>query len=500
VKRVLTAQFMHETNTFSRVATDMAMIRRRSFHLENEIPVAFRGTRSAFGATFEAADKFGWTLVHPVSANPNPSGTVTDDAFETITGMIVGAIDAKGPIDGALLHLHGAMVSEAHEDAEGEFLARLRHRLGPGAPVVVTLDLHANVTQRMADNANALIAYRTYPHIDQYERAWQGAELLERAMQGEIRPRTVIARRPMLYGLDHGRTQRGPMAELIARSEALEKNGEALVVSICAGFSRANIRDVGPSVTVTVDGNDPRGQKIAEEFMYYAWQRRDFTTVKLLPVAEVVALARRGRPGDKPLVVADYTDNPGGGGYGDATAFLKGLVEAGVESVAFYAICDPEAVQEGMRAGIGAKTTLALGGKTDPAMGGPPLALFGEIVCLTNGRFIAYGPMGGGVERNYGPSLVFRVGGIDIIVITNNGQATDLAQFTSLGVDPTRYCTVAVKSMQHFRAAFEPIAREVVLVDTGALCSEIYTPELFTRVRRPIWPLDPIPDPRVPPS
>jgi microcystin degradation protein MlrC len=171
---------MHETNTFSRVSTDMAMIRCRDFHLENEIPAAFRGTRSAFGSTFEAAD----TLVHPVSANPNPSGTVTDDAFDTITGMILGAVDAKGPIDGALLHLHGAMVSDSHEDAEGEFLARLRQRFGPEVPVVITLDLHANVTQRMADNASALIAYRTYPHIDQYERAWQGAELLERAMQG----------------------------------------------------------------------------------------------------------------------------------------------------------------------------------------------------------------------------------------------------------------------------------------------------------------------------
>src|SRR5271169_741682 len=490
---------MHETNTFSRVRTDMAMIRRRDYHLENEIPEAFRGTRSAFGATFESADKFGWGLVHPVSANPNPSGIVTDEAFETIAGMILGAIDMKGPIDGVLLHLHGAMVSDTHEDAEGEFLTRLRRRLGPEVPVVVTLDLHANVTRRMADNANALIAYRTYPHIDQYERAWQGAELLERAMRGEIQPRTVIARRPMMYGLDHGRTQRGPMAELIARGEVLENSGGALVVSICAGFSHADIHDVGPSVTVTVDGSTPQGQAIAEEFMDYAWETRDFTTVKLLSVAEVVTLARRGAPGGKPLVVADYTDNPGGGGYGDATAFLKGLVEAGVESVAFHAICDPEAVEQGMKAGVGAKTTLALGGKTDPAMGGGPLALHGEVVCLTTGRFTAYGPMGGGVERNYGPSMVFRVGGIDIIVITNNGQATDLAQFTSLGIDPTRYRTVAVKSMQHFRAAFEPIAREGVLVDTGALCSEIYTPELFTRVRRPIWPLDPIADPHAPP-
>lgn len=497
--RVLTARFMHETNTFSRVKTDLNVWQKRDFHRDNEIPAAFRGTRSALGAGFEAADKYGWTLVHPISANANPSGTVTDDAFEHIGGAIVAAARDQGPIDGVLLHLHGAMVVESHEDGEGELLSRLRRVLGPDVPIVVTLDLHANVTRLMAESASALIAFRSYPHIDMYERSWQGAELLERAMKGEIKPKTVIATRPMLYGLDWGRTQRGPMAELIARGEALEAAGEVLAVSICAGFPLADIRDVGPTVTVTVDGNDPQngtetGQAIAESFMDHAWATRDFTTVHMLTVAEAVARCREGKPGDKPLVVADYTDNPGGGGYGDATAFLKGLVDGGVERVAFHAICDPEAVAAGMKAGIG-PATLTLGGKTDPSLGGGPLTLSGEITHLTNGRFVAYGPMGGGVERNYGPSLVFRVGGVDIVLITNNGQATDLAQFTSLGIDPTRYATVAVKSMQHFRAAFEPIAREVILVHTGALCQVDYTPENFKRVRRPIWPIDPMEQP-----
>jgi microcystin degradation protein MlrC len=495
MKRVLTGRFMHETNTFSIVKTDMALWRRRDFHTENEIPAIFRGTRSALGATFGAADKYGWTLVHPVSANANPSGIVTDDAFEAIGGMILAAAERYDRIDGVLFHLHGAMVTDSHEDGEGELLERLRRSLGPDVPVVVTLDLHANVTQKMADNASALIAFRTYPHIDMYERAWQGAELLQRAMQGEIRPRTVIARRPMLHGLDWGRTQQGPMAELIARGEALEQVGEVLAVSICAGFALANIHDVGPSVTVTIDqlhGKTAASQAIAEDFMNHAWAQRDYTTVHMLGVAEAVARCREGKAGDKPLVVADFTDNPGGGGYGDATAFLKGLVDAGIERVAFHAICDPDAVAGGMRAGIG-PATLTIGGKIDAKMGGGPLTLTGEITCLANGKFIAYGPMGGGVERNYGPSMVFRVGGIDIILISNNGQATDLGQFSSLGIDPARYTTVAVKSMQHFRAAFEPIAREIVLVDTGALCQPDYRPDLFDKVRRPIWPLDPLP-------
>jgi microcystin degradation protein MlrC len=489
---------MHETNTFSIVKTDLAMWRRRDFHTENEIPSVFRDTRSALGATFEAADKYGWTLIHPVSANANPSGTVTDDAFDSIAGLFVAAAERQGPIDGALLHLHGAMVTESHEDGEGELLERLRRVLGPDLPIVVTLDLHANVTRTMADNASALIAFRTYPHIDQYERAWQGAELLEAAMQGKVRPRTVIARRPMIRGLDWGRTQKGPMAELIARGEALEGAGDVLAVSVCAGFSLANIRDVGPSVTVTVDAlsgpsTAPPPQEIAESFMDHAWQMRDYNSVNMLSVAEAVARAGEGKRGDKPLIIADYTDNPGGGGYSDATAFLKGLVEGQFEGVAFHAICDPEAIEAGMAAGIGATATLTIGGKIDPSRGGGPLTLTGEVTCLTNGKFIAYGPMGGGVERNYGPSMVFRVGGIDIVLISNNGQATDLGQFTSLGIDPTRYPTVAVKSMQHFRAAFEPIAREIILVDTGALCSELYTPELYDRVPRPVWPIDPMP-------
>lgn len=489
-KRVLAARFMHETNTFSKVPTDMAAFRRRDFHLENEIPSAYRSTRSALGATFEAADKFGWTLMHPVSASANPSGIVTRAAFDEIAGMIVEAAKRQGPIDGALLHLHGAMVVEGYEDGEGELLKRLRAAIGRDVPVMVTLDLHANVSEDMANHASALIAFRTYPHIDMYERAWQGAELLERAMRGEIHPKTIVARRPTIYGLNHGRTQSGPMVEALAKADAVEERGDALVVSLCAGFTRADIRDVGPTVTITTDGASPKAEAIAREFTEFIWETREFNSAKLLPITEVIELARKGKPGEKPLVIADYTDNPGGGGYGDATALLKAMVEADLPSVAFHAICDPDAVQQGIKAGIGARATLTLGGKTDPRMGGGPLTLTGEVTCLSNGKFVAYGPMGGGVARDYGLSLVFRVGGIDIVVITNNGQATDLGQFTSLGVDPTRYQTVAVKSMHHFRAAFEPISRQVVLVDTGSLCSEIYTTELFRKVRRPIHPLD----------
>ncbi len=489
-KRVLTAKIMHETNTFSIVPTTMADFRANGFFLGNEMPAAYRGTHSAMGGSFDVADKYGWTLVHPVSASANPAGLVTRAAFEELCALLLDAA-REGPIDGALLHLHGAMVTEDHEDAEGELLRRLRGVIGPDVPVIVTLDLHANVTQAMVDNSSALIAFRTYPHIDQYERAIQGGDLLQRAMTGEVKLKTVLARRPMIYGLDFGRTQGGPMAVLLNRADAHEAKGDALLISVCAGFTRADIHDIGPTVTVTGNGDDARLQQIADSFIDYAWDTRDYNSARFYPVAEVVAMAREGKAGDKPLLIADYNDNPGGGGYGDATNLLKGMIEADLPNAVFHALHDPEAVRQAMKNGLG-KQTLTVGGKVDPSKGGGPLTLTGEITCIHNGRFTAWGPMGGGVVRDYGPSVVFRVGGIDIVMITNNGQANDLGQFTSLGLDPTRYRTMTVKSAHHFRAAFEPLARKVVLVDTGALCAERYTPDLFKKVRRPIYPLDPV--------
>jgi microcystin degradation protein MlrC len=343
----------------------------------------------------------------------------------------------------------------------------------------------------MADNANVLISYRTYPHIDQYERTWQAARLLQRAMHGEISPTVALARRPILYALDGGRTTSPPMVELLRRADAIESAGQDLVVSIQAGFSSADVHDIGPSVAVT--GNDLRSARaIAEELMDYAWEQRTFSSIHFTPLDEAIAKAKAGAGESRPLVIADYSDNPGSGAYGDATALLRAVLEADLQNVGFHAICDPEAVRDAQRAGVGNRVTLKLGGKVDPSMGGGPLEVTGHVVAITDGSFIAYGPMGGGARRNYGLSLLLRVGGVEIIVISHNGQATDLAQFTSLGVDPTRKSTLIVKSMQHFRAAFEPIAREVLEVDTGALSTRNFMERPYKRIRRPIWPLDPL--------
>jgi microcystin degradation protein MlrC len=383
------------------------------------------------------------------------------------------------------------MSTQSHDDGEGELLARIRSRVGSRVPLVAVLDLHATVTQRMADNSNALISYRTYPHIDQYERTWQAAKLLQRAMTGEVTPKVALARRPILYALDGGRTTSPPMMELLRRGDQIEAAGQALVVSVQAGFSSADVHDIGPSIAVT--GNDlPSAQAIAEELMDYAWEQRTFSSIYFTPLDEAIAKAKAGTGASKPLVISDYSDNPGSGAYGDATNLLKAVLDADLQNVGFHAIHDPEAVLQAQAAGVGNRVTLLLGGKTDPTMGGGPIEVTGHVAAITDGSFIAYGPMGGGARRNYGLSLLLRVGGVEIIVISHNGQANDLGQFTSLGVDPTRKSTLIVKSMQHFRAAFEPIAREVIEVDTGALSTRNFKQRPYRNIRRPIWPLDAI--------
>jgi len=489
---VLTGEIAHETNTFSIEATTLERFRQRLYLLGNAIPAATQGTNGSFGATFEAAERFGWQLRHPIAASATPSGRVTDSAFETMVGILLS--EAEG-VDGVLLHLHGAMVTDSYEDGEGELLRRLRALVGPDVPVVVTLDLHGNITQLMADSANALIAVRTYPHVDYHERAEQGAALLQRAMLGEIRPRTVVARRPMLRGLDGGRTQAGPMRELIDRGAALEADGSALVVSVCSGFTAADIHDIGPSVTVTTDDNSAAGQAIAEALMDYAWETRAYSSVKNWTIADAVAHAKAGEAGaTKPLVMADVTDNSGSGHYGDATNLLAAMVAADLRRCAFHAMYDPAAVEAAVAIGVGNRGKITMGGWHDVSAGGPPITLEGEVVSLTSGRFQAFGPMGGGRWRDYGPSCLFRVGGIDIVIPTHNGQATDTAQLTSMGVDPTTCATIAVKSNHHFRAAFQPLSREVITVNGGGLGDVILNRGEFRHVRRPIWPLDSIDD------
>lgn len=445
--RVLTAEFSHETNTFCLLPTSTDNFRKGNFIVgEEQIILNRRSTKTALGGTIEFGEKFNWALTNTVCATATPSGKVTDSCYEEIVNLILTPLDIEEKFDGVILHLHGAMVTESLEDAEGELLQRMREKVG-NIPIVVTLDLHGNITELMAKSASALIAVRTYPHVDFYERAHDACQLLQCAMQKLIEPVTVISQRPMLQGkyqksleyalfflimfcvvlcwvvgLDGGKTDEGgPMKALIKRGEVLEadRTNGVLVVSICAGFTGADVYNTGPSVTVTVDITTKTGvfgvktkakqiamaQKIADDFIEYAWERRDYSSE--IPVSIVAAIAKaRARQYDSTssglYLMADVSDNPGSGHYGDATDLLKAMIDCDLQDAVFYAIYDPKAVKRGVEIGVGNVGTIKLGGRHDASAGGGPLSLTGEVMTLTNGKFQAFGVMCGGVTMNMG--------------------------------------------------------------------------------------------------
>lgn len=488
---VLTAEFSHESNTFSRCPADYAAFTDRGVR-RGEDAITERGNANTPIAGFlDIGRPAGWRVIHAISAAAQPSGPVTRDAFDRIACVIVEAAKAHaGKIDGVLLGLHGAMVTEFCEDGEGELLERVRAVLGPDVPIGITLDPHANVTRKMTELANIVVSYKTYPHVDVREIGKLAAGILQRAMAGEIKPVTLRAERPMLEEVNGGRTDIGPMVERIAKARAYEKEPGVFAVSVNGAFGNADIEEVGPTVLVTCEGDGERHQAFAEALVDDMWQRRFEKVTDFLSVEDAVAEAKSYVATSGPLIIADYADNPGGGGYGDATGLLKGMIEADLEDACFGPIVDPEAAAELRKGKPGSTVSVRLGGKVDPEIGGGPLALTGTLVSVSDGAYVGDGPMMGGLRGSWGPSAVLRVGDVEILVTTIRAQMNDLQQFRAFGIDPAAKRVVGLKSMQHFRAAFEPIAGKVIVCDSGALCTPDLSKLPYKRVRRPMFPLD----------
>jgi microcystin degradation protein MlrC len=280
------------------------------------------------------------------------------------------------------------------------------------------------------------------------------------------------------------------MISLQRKAARFEREAGCACVSINAGFSHADVYDIGPCVTVTGEGDGARFQEMAEELMDDIWDTRDIVNNRYLSVEEAAARAAVHSYRGRPVIIADYADNPGAGSYGDATNLLRAMLEADLEGACFGALRDEEAAARLCAAGRGARMRLALGGKVDPRFGGGPLELAGEVVAVTDGSFVYDGPMWSGTRGSLGKTAVLRVGGIDVMVVSNLQQITDIQQFKANGIDPLEKRVIALKSMQHFRAAYQPIADAVWVCDGGGLASPDLSRLEFKKVRRPIYPLD----------
>ncbi|PCI88491.1 MAG: microcystin degradation protein MlrC [Hyphomicrobiales bacterium] len=487
--RILSAEISHETNTFNINLTELQDFQDR-FLLDGPAACAERGENNTeLAGVLEVSRSHDWELNHVISASAGPGGRVTDEAFDHLCAPILMAA-YDGGWDGILLILHGAMVSASYDDAEGEILRRLRGVVGDEIPIAVTLDPHANVSAAMCDLAQILVSFTTYPHVDMRATGIRTAELLHRAMMGDIRPVTLRAHRPMLEEASGGRTDMGPMVDRHAMARAYEAQKNIHAISINAAFPCADIAEVGPTVLITCEAQTNGARAIIEEIADDIWEQRTEQLNTYLTVEEAAAAATAWKSGAGPLVIADYADNPGSGAYGDSTALLSALLAAGIEDACFGPMIDPVIASQLQSNSVGDTVTLQLGGKTAPEFGGEPIEVSGTIQWRGVGKFVGSGPILGGQQRSMGDTVVLRVQGIDILIISAPQQLLDLSQFETFGIDPHKCRVIALKSMQHFRAAFASIAGRIIVCDSGALCTLNYARLPYRSVPRPIYPLD----------
>ena len=493
-KTVLLAQVLHEANTFAVTAAPVTHYERQGIFRGKQVPERFGPTRTEMGGFLEAAASEGWHVVTPIAVPCAPAGPMSADAFKLFLDTLLEGIDAAGRLDGVLLALHGANVVDNDPDPDGTMADAVRARIGPAVPMIISLDPHSNLSDRLAAAANGLTAYRTHPHTDHKETGLRAAAMLRRCMETGLRPVVHLARGWQMRGFDASRTSlpNGPMHRALAMARAMERDDPAVIeVSIQSGFALADVWQVGPSVAVTGESADPRFQALGERLIRFAWDERHNDTVPMISAAEAVAQAGAVPPGSGPIVLSDFGDAPGGGGYGDATAMLRLLLADPFPDTVFLSIADAAAVQAAQEAGVGNTVRLSLGGHRAPQQGGGPVEDAFDVLGFADGRFVHEGPYAAGMIGNFGPSVLLACRGVRIVVTTFQRNIVDLSQLRIFGIDPGSCGLIAIKCMDAFRAAFTPMARAVIAFESGGVSSRVQVSLAWKNVRRPIWPIDP---------
>jgi len=492
--RFFSAAIGHETNTFAVTPTRLADFDFAGAPAADASPEQirgrFRGTRTVHGGYLAAAEGLGFELEPLLWAFATPSGVVERATYEELAGVLLERLcrrQREAGCRGLLLDLHGAMVSEHLEDVEGDLIARTRAVLGAGVPLVVTIDLHANVTRRMAAHADAIIAFEEYPHVDAFERGVQAGRLIHAVAAGKVRPRLAYVQLPLLTMPPKQCTLIPPAHALLRRARAVAQQPEVLDASIAHGFPFADIRDAGTSVLVTADGSAELAAAHADELARAIWRRRRAFDVTLTPVAEAIRFAREQATGL--VVLADGSDNPGGGGPCDGTVVLRELLAAGAEDAVVAVIADPETVAVAAAAGVGEAIEIRLGGKTDRRHG-DPVALRAVVRLLSDGRFVTRSRMGAGGVTEMGHTAVLQCGGVRVVVTERRVQPLDAELLRSVGIEPRRQRLVALKSAVHFRSTYQQIAERIFDLDTPGVHRPDFAAYRYRRLRSGLYPLD----------
>ena len=475
---------MHESNTFSETPTDFAAF---SQTFARNLVNLWGESHHEMGGFIQGATEYNYTAYPTLMTSATPAGRVTDDAFDRFTEMLIQHLKAAPKHEGLLLALHGAMVVESYPDGDGEVLRRLRDAFGRDFPIVVTLDQHANVSEQMVAESTALVIYKTTPHIDQRQRGLQAAELMMRILRDEVTPTQALAKPPMLLNILYHNTNVPPMEPILTAAKQLETRPDVLVASFAAGYPYADVYEAGPSFVVVTDDNPQLAQTEADRLSDMLWNVHEQLTLDLHDAAQAVAQAIPSE--QHPVILVEMGDNIGGGSPGDSTFVFAELQRQGASGFVVV-LYDPESVQSCIQAGVGAEVALEVGGKADN-LHGDPVAIQGKVRLIHDGQFIETQPRHGGQRyHNQGLTTVVAVGD-SLVVLTSRRQTPfSLQQLLSLGINPTEMRMIVVKAAVAYRAAYEPIAGQIIEVDTPGLTAVNPLHFEYHNVRRPLFPLD----------
>jgi microcystin degradation protein MlrC len=477
--RIAVGGFLHETNTFAPTkATYDDFVHGGGWPAMAEgtdVLKVMRHINVGLAGFVEAAEANGWEMVPTISCAASPSAHVVRDAFERIVKVMVDGIKAAGPLDAVYLDLHGAMVTEHLDDGEGEILVRVRKVIGKDLPLVVSLDLHANVTPQMVEHADALIAYRTYPHVDMADTGHAAAEHLALLLRGQQKFAKAFRQLPFLIPISWQCTNDQPTKGIYQKLAALQSEAVP-TLSFAPGFPAADFPHCGPSVFAY--GRTQADADAAADAMtkLIIGHEDDFDGRIYTPDEGVRYAMELAKTASRPIVIADTQDNPGAGGDSDTTGMLRALVRNNAQRAAIGVIYDPASALSAHAAGVGATVTLSLGGKSGIPGDAPYQETF-VVEQLSDGKFVAPGPYYGGRDMDMGPSACLRIGDVRVVVSSHKAQLADQSMYRYVGIEPTEQSILVNKSSVHFRADFEPIAEKLLIcaapgampADTAAL-------------------------------
>jgi microcystin degradation protein MlrC len=463
--RIAVGGFLHETNTFAPTKAAYADFVHGggwpAMTMGADVLKVMRNINVGLAGFIGDAQTHGWELAPTMFAAASPSAHVTKDAYERIARAIVDGIASAGPLDAVYLDLHGAMVAEHFDDGEGELLRRVRQVIGDKQPLVVSLDLHANVTPEMVRHADALIAYRTYPHVDMADTGRAAARHLALLLRDGRRFEKAFRQLPFLIPISWQCTSDFPTKDIYEQLADMEREAVP-TLSFCPGFPAADFADCGPSVFAYGKTWADAQAAVDRLAAIVESHERDFDGRIYTPDEGVQLAMELSKTAQKPIIIADTQDNPGAGGDSDTTGMLRALVRNKAARAAIGAIYDPAAAKAAQEAGVGASVILSLGGKSGIPGDAPFEATF-TVENLSDGKFVAPGPYFGGRDMDMGPSACLRIGDIRIVVSSHKAQLADQSMFRYVGIEPTEQAILVNKSSVHFRADFEPIAEKLLI-------------------------------------